>query len=71
MQHSASATNNPTFEFVGYPGAVRITGLAKPTLYSKVSRREIPHYRLGRRLVRFRVDELIEWMSRGHVSPTR
>ncbi|MBI2375343.1 MAG: helix-turn-helix domain-containing protein [Deltaproteobacteria bacterium] len=54
-------------EFVGYDGAVQITGLAKPTLYSKVSRKEIPHYRLGRRLVRFRVDELTAWMSRGRV----
>lgn len=53
-------------EKVGYSGAERITGLCKATLYTKVSRGEIPHYRLGRRLVVFSVAELTDWMATRH-----
>ncbi len=44
-----------------------MTGFTKPTLYTKVSRKQIPHYRLSRRCVRFRVDELEQWIAAGHV----
>ena len=50
-------------QFVGYDVASQITGFAKPTLYTKVSRRQIPHYRLSRKCVRFRVDELERWLG--------
>ncbi len=53
---------------VGYNDAARITGLCLATLYTKVSRGEIPHYRLGRRLVVFSVAELARWMADRHVT---
>jgi excisionase family DNA binding protein len=53
--------------FLTYREAAELTGLALPTLYSKVHKREIPHYRLGKRLVRFRRDELEQWMMRRRV----
>lgn len=54
-------------EFGGYPEAERWTGLKRGTLYSKVARREIPHRRLGGRLVRFSKREIIEWLDRHRV----
>ena len=41
--------------------AANLTGLAKQTIYTKVSRREIPHYK-AKRKVYFKRTELIEWM---------
>jgi excisionase family DNA binding protein len=38
------------------------------TLYSKVSRREIPHYRLGGRCVRFSRKILMEWIDGQRIS---
>lgn len=54
-------------EKVRYQGAVKITGLSVATLYSMVSRRQIPHIRLGKRLVVFSVAELQDWMNRRRV----
>lgn len=51
----------------GYEFAQLVTGLKITTLYSKVSRREIPFYRLGRRLVVFSKTELEQWMAARHV----
>lgn len=48
---------------VGYDGAERITGICVGTLYSLVAHKEIPHYRISKRLVRFRVCELRSWMD--------
>lgn len=50
-------------ELVGYEGAERITGIGRGTLASMVSRRQIPHVRLGKRLVRFDPVELAEWIA--------
>lgn len=47
--------------------AVRITGLAKATIYSKFSRREIPGYRRGQKLY-FYKSELLEWINSGRRS---
>jgi len=44
--------------------ACKVTGLAKPTIYSKFSRREIPGYRRGQRLYFYR-SELLEWIRSG------
>lgn len=49
--------------FVGYDAAAAITGFSKPTLYSMVSRKQIPHYRMSRRCVRFSVEELESWIA--------
>ncbi|MGK5087851.1 helix-turn-helix domain-containing protein [Bdellovibrionota bacterium FG-2] len=52
-------------EHVGYSGAAKITGMPVGTIYAKVSRKEIPHFRLGGRHVLFSVAELHAWLE-GH-----
>ena len=44
--------------------ACRVTGYAKPSIYSKFSRREIPGYRRGQKLYFYR-SELLEWIKSG------
>lgn len=44
--------------------AIEITGLAKPTIYSLVSTRKIPHSKQGKRLY-FSRRELLEWLAAG------
>jgi len=46
-----------------YKQAAEYLGLKKGTLYSMVHRGRIPHLRLGRRLVRFRKEELDAWLD--------
>ena len=55
-------------EFGGYSLAEEVTGLSRGTLYSMVCRKQIPHTRLGGRLVRFSKKELREWMLSKAVS---
>ena len=50
-------------KIVGYRKATEITGLPEGTLYSLVSQKRIPHIRLGKRLVRFNVEELQAWLE--------
>jgi excisionase family DNA binding protein len=57
-------------EFGGYSLAEEVTGLSRGTLYSMVCRKQIPHTRLGGRLVRFSKKELREWMLAKAVSVT-
>lgn len=47
---------------VNYKGASELTGLAERTLRNMVSRKQIPHYKLGRS-VRFSVDKLTAWLE--------
>lgn len=56
---------------VQYPGAKEITGLKIPTIQSMVCRKQIPHYRLGKRLVVFSRRELLQWMADRAVSVSR
>lgn len=55
-------------DLVGYEEACRLTGLKRGTLYSKVAKSEVPHYRLGNRLVLFSVEELKRWLKEKHVA---
>lgn len=52
----------------GYEVAERVTGLERSTLYSKVHHKEIPHYRIGKRLVVFSAEELRVWMEQRRVA---
>ena len=54
---------NKQDEIGGYSLAQTITGLCVGTLYSKVSKKEIPHFRVGARLVRFSRVDLEQWMN--------
>ena len=42
----------------------RITGLKPPTIYSKVSKREIPHFKRGGK-IRFSAKALTDWVKQG------
>jgi len=44
--------------------AIELTGLAKPTIYSLVSTRKIPHSKPSKRLY-FSRRELLEWLAAG------
>jgi excisionase family DNA binding protein len=52
---------------MSYDDAVELTGILKPTLYSLVHRKQIPHIRLSNRLVRFQREELEMWLQSHHV----
>ena len=54
--------NSERHERGGYSLAEEVTGLKRSTLQSKVCREEIPHTRLGKRLVIFSRAELEAWM---------
>ncbi len=43
-------------------------GIKKSSLYSKVERKEIPHYRLGS-LLRFKKCDIDSWMEKSKVEP--
>lgn len=53
-----------------YDGAAELLGLPKGTIYAMVSRKEIPHFRLGARNVRFSDLELLEWLENRRIHPT-
>jgi len=55
---------------VGYDEAERITGIARSTLFSMVSRRLIPHHRLSKRLVKFDPRDLRAWIDERRVEVT-
>lgn len=49
---------------IGLEEVELITGYAKPTLYGKVQRNELPHHKKGNRLYFFKT-EIIEWIKTG------
>jgi excisionase family DNA binding protein len=51
-------------EMLNYADAARMIGVPIGTLYSWVGRRQIPHVRLGPRLVRFQRSQLDAWFLR-------
>lgn len=50
---------------INYAAAADYLGIPVGTLRSMVSRKQVPHIRLGTQLVRFDMDELEQWL-RGH-----
>lgn len=52
---------------IDYAAAESLTGIRRGTLASMVSRRQIPHVRLGPRLVRFDPAELAAWIAERRV----
>lgn len=55
-------------EYLSYAEAADLTGLPLGTLYSMVSRRQIPHLRLAPRTVRFDRRQLEAWLDASAVS---
>lgn len=57
-------------EMFSYVKAAEFLGVKVATLYSMVSRGQVPHARIGRRLVRFPRAELVKWVAARMVVPT-
>jgi len=55
-------------EFLTIQEVSEYLGIKKSTLYSKVEKGEIPHYKIGH-LVRFRQEEIDAWMERYKSEP--
>jgi len=56
-----------TTKYIGYREAAEMFGIRLATVYALVHERRIPHRRLGRRLVRFSVDDLEAWFNEHRV----
>lgn len=50
-------------EIGGYDFASFITGIKVETLYSLVSKKRIPHFKINRRFIRFRKSDLLQWLE--------
>ena len=65
-----TSTDTPTSQdqprlarLLTYAEMEALTGIKRNTLYAMVSKKQIPHVRLSRRIVRFREDEVRRWIS--------
>lgn len=50
-----------------YKQTSEVLGLPLGTLYSMVSKGQIPHFRMGGRLVRFSREEIENWLREKHI----
>jgi len=57
-------------QLLTYADAARLLNLRLGTLYALVSRKEIPHVRLGKRLVRFSRNALTALIAERSIAPT-
>jgi len=48
--------------------AAHFLGVSPSLVYATVERKQIPHYRMMSRSVRFRLSELAEWRQQFHVN---
>ena len=65
---SLSPKSNPPEDepLINVQEAAGVTGLSVYTLYEKTCRKEVPHYKKGKRLY-FRATELLRWITQGRV----
>lgn len=56
-------------EILNAEEAAKLLNMALPTLYEKTSRKQLPHYKNGKKLY-FKLSELKEWITSGKVSET-
>jgi excisionase family DNA binding protein len=59
----------PVNDLMRYPEAAEFLRMKMSSLYSAVSRKRIPHYRLSGRDVRFSRKTLTAWLLRREVCP--
>ncbi len=59
--------NKKMDQIINYQQAAIITGLPVGTLYALVSKKHIPHIKLGPRLIRFSKLELKHWLNEHEV----
>src|SRR5580698_4088081 len=61
-------STNDTLELhVDVKTAARFLGVSCSLVYSYVERKQIPHYRMMGRTIRFRLSELARWREKFHV----
>ena len=53
---------------VSVKAAARFLGVSPSLVYAYVERKQIPHYRMMGRAIRFRLTELAEWRQQFHVN---
>jgi len=58
----------PTVDVKTAATAARFLGVSATLVYSWVERKQIPHYRMMGRSIRFRLSELAEWRQQFHVN---
>ena len=63
MNLDGEATDTP----ITVKAAARFLGVSPSLVYAYVERRQIPHYRMMGRSIRFRLSELAEWRQQFHV----
>ena len=56
-------------EYLTYEGLCKLLGMRRGTLYSLVSRGQIPFTRLTARIVRFHKPTILKWLANRAVSP--
>lgn len=64
LQAAAANLETP----VGVREAARFLGVSASLVYAYVERKQIPHYRMMGRAIRFRLSELAEWREQFHVN---
>ena len=64
MSLDTEATDTP----ITVKDAARFLGVSPSLVYAYVERRQIPHYRMMGRSIRFRLSELVEWRQQFHVN---
>ena len=64
MNLEREATDTP----ITVKAAARFLGVSPSLVYAYVERRQIPHYRMMGRSIRFRLSELVEWRQQFHVN---
>ncbi len=68
-QRQKESTNNEE-QFLNVTKASKFLDIAKPTIYAKCSKLQIPHFKKGKKLY-FRKKELIEWLLSGKRKTTQ
>ena len=53
---------------VNVKAAAQFLGVSPSLVYAYVERKQIPHYRMMGRSIRFRLSELTEWRRQFHVN---
>jgi excisionase family DNA binding protein len=53
----------PAADMLTYQSAADLLGVKLATLYAWVTQRRVPHFKLGRRCVRFSHSELTTWLQ--------
>ena len=64
MSLDREATDTP----ITVKDAARFLGVSPSLVYAYVERKQIPHFRMMGRSIRFRLSELVEWRQQFHVN---